>query len=307
MGSRVIDIYFSYGRAKPESEVRDSTVRRSRRCLLFTTNRSSFEPLAQVYGAGKRNGTPTVTPAPGVLPTHGPRADDVADTYNRPMRPVVVFDVNETLLDLAPINEWFAVRYDGAISASQWFSELLRLSFVSAATDRYLPFTSLAADALTSTAVASGFDASHGDADTLGRLMLSLEPHADVREGIRKLANAGFTVAALTNSPQVAAVAQIHHAGLDDLLDPILSVEMVRRFKPHASVYLAAAEQLGVSTSDMAMVAAHDWDIAGAMAAGCRGVFIERGGRPYSPAFAAPSMVARDVSHAADQLIAMAR
>ncbi len=238
---------------------------------------------------------------------HMARADDIAGTYHCAMRPVVVFDVNETLLDLAPINEWFAVRYDGEISASQWFGELLRLSFVSAATDRYLPFTTLAADALTSIAVSGGFDASHGDADTLGRLMLSLEPHADVREGITKLVNAGFTVAALTNSPQVAAVAQLHHAGLDDLLDPIMSVEMVERFKPHASVYRAAARLLNVETADMVMGAAHDWDISGAMAAGCQGVFIERGGRPYSPAFAAPSMVARDVSHAADQLIAMAR
>jgi 2-haloacid dehalogenase len=219
------------------------------------------------------------------------------------MRPVIVFDVNETLLNLEPVRTWFDTRFDGRIVASQWFGELLRLSFVSATTDRYSPFTSLAVDALRTTAATGGIRTSQDDAETLGQLMRSLRPHPDARKGIEDLVRAGFTVAALTNSPQEAANAQLNHAGLDDLLDPILSVEMVRRFKPHASVYRAAAERLGVSLSDMVMVAAHDWDIAGAMAAGCRGTFIERGGRPYSSAFPPPSATARDVVHAADQLI----
>ena len=219
------------------------------------------------------------------------------------MRPVIVFDVNETLLNLEPVRAWFQTRFGGRIEASQWFGELLRLSFVSAATDRYSPFTSLAADALRTTAATGGISTSQDDAETLGRLMRSLHPHPEAREGIENLVRAGFTVAALTNSPQEAANAQLNHAGLDDLIDPILSVEMVHRFKPHASVYRAAAERLGVSLSDMVMVAAHDWDIAGAMAAGCRGVFIERGGRPYSSAFPPPSASASDVVHAANQLI----
>jgi 2-haloacid dehalogenase len=219
------------------------------------------------------------------------------------MRPVIVFDVNETLLDLEPVRTWFHTRFEGRIEASQWFGELLRLSFVSAATDRYSPFTGLAADALRTTASAAGISTSQDDAETLGRLMRNLHPHADAREGIEDLVRAGFTVSALTNSPQEAANAQLNHAGLDNLIDPILSVEMVRRFKPHASVYRAAAERLGVSPSDMIMIAAHDWDIAGAMAAGCRGVFIERGGRPYSSAFPPPSASAGDIAQAAGQLI----
>ena len=218
------------------------------------------------------------------------------------MRPVIVFDVNETLLNLEPVRTWFRARFEGRIEASQWFGELLRLSFVSAATDRYSPFTSLAADALRTTAASDGIGTSQDDAETLGLLMRSLHPHPDARDGIENLVRAGFTVAALTNSPQEAANAQLNHAGLHDLIDPILSVEMVHRFKPHASVYQAAAERLGVPPSDMIMIAAHDWDIAGAMAAGCRGIFIERGGRPYSSAFPPPSSTALDIVHAADQV-----
>ncbi len=216
---------------------------------------------------------------------------------------MIVFDVNETLLDLDPVRAWFLTRFDGAIDASQWFGELLRLSFVSAATDRYSPFTSLASDALVTVAGSIGTSASPNDIETLGRLMRSLNAHDDAVDGIDRLTDAGFSVAALTNSPQDAAIAQLTHAGLDGAINPILSVEMVRRFKPHASVYRAAAERLGVSTSDMVMIAAHDWDIAGAMAAGCEGVFIERGGRPYSQAFPPPTLSASDVLLAATHLI----
>jgi 2-haloacid dehalogenase len=219
------------------------------------------------------------------------------------MKPAVVFDVNETLLDLAPIREWFQGAYDGSVGASEWFGEMLRLSFVSATTDRYLPFTTLAAHALSTTAEARGFVASEDDVEAIGSLMRNLRPHDDARHGIEMLVAAGFTVAALTNSPPEAASAQLRSAGLDDLLGTILTVDMVKRFKPHASVYRAAADRLGVSTTDLVLIAAHDWDIAGAIATGCVGIFIDRGGRPYSPAFAPPSLVAQSIPDAAAQLI----
>lgn len=237
-----------------------------------------------------------------MLDTLSGRHDD-AGLRNVAVMPVIVFDVNETLLDLHSIQEWFDVRFAGEMTASHWFGELLRLSFVSAATDRYVPFTALAAHALSTSASANDVEATADDIETIASLMLTLSPHADSRPGIQGLVDAGFTVAALTNSPQDTASAQLQSAGLDDLLDPIMSVEMVERFKPHASVYRAAARRLNVETSDMVMVAAHDWDIAGAMAAGCKGVFIDRGGRAYSSAFARPSMVARDIRDAAEQLI----
>jgi 2-haloacid dehalogenase len=80
-------------------------------------------------------------------------------------------------------------------------------------------------------------------------------------------------------------------------------VEMVSRFKPHRSVYEAAAEHMDTSTSRMVMVAAHDWDIAGAMAAGLDGVFIERPGQIYSSAFPQATLSALDLNAAATAII----
>ena len=219
------------------------------------------------------------------------------------MEPAIVFDVNETLLDLAPIRSWFSDRFDDEPDASMWFAELLRLSFVSATTDHYTPFPELAGTALAT--VAARFHASIGDGDTshISGVFTTLPPHQEVAEALAVLGEAGFTVAALTNSPLETAEAQLGHAGIAGLFDRIMSVEMVHRFKPHRSVYEAGARSLGVSASDMVMVAAHDWDIAGAIVAGCSGVFIERPGPSFSSAFPSPTISAPDLTIGVERII----
>jgi len=220
------------------------------------------------------------------------------------MAPIIVFDVNETLLDLAPIREWFANRFGDEPTATMWFGELLRLSFVSAAADQYVPFPELAASALATTAERFGASIGDGDISHIGGVLTTLSAHADVIEGLDLLVDAGFKLVALTNSPLETANVQLANAMIADRFDNILSVELVGRFKPHHSVYEAAAAALTVTTSGLVMVAAHDWDIAGAMAAGCTGVYVSRPGQLYSPAFPQPTLVASDITDAANQIAA---
>jgi 2-haloacid dehalogenase len=219
------------------------------------------------------------------------------------MKPSIVFDVNETLLDLSPVRTWFTSRFGGQPDASMWFGELLRLSFVSATTDRYAPFPELAAAALSTTAERAGTSIGDGDISHIVGVFTTLPAYPDVAPGLDLLHGAGFTTAALTNSPQATAETQLAHAGIADRFNRIMSVEMVDRFKPHRSVYEAAARSLGVSASEVTMVAAHDWDVTGAIASGCEGVFITRAGQIYSPAFPEPTLIAVDIEHAAHLII----
>jgi len=219
------------------------------------------------------------------------------------MKPVIVFDVNETLLDLSPIRIWFAERFGEVPDAKLWFTELLRLSFVSAATDRYLPFTTLASSALDTVASDEGTHATADDMARIAGLFTALPPHGDVGPGLDLLKSEGFVLAALTNSPQSTAETQLTNAGISGKFDHIMSVEMVKRFKPHPSVYLGAANSLGVAIGDIIMVAAHDWDISGALTAGARGVFVERPGQSYSSALEPPTIRSRDIHDAATQII----
>lgn len=219
------------------------------------------------------------------------------------MKPFVVFDVNETLLDLAPVRSWFSQHFDDTPTASEWFAELLRLSFVSSVTDKYIPFTDLAGAALGSVAQRRGIALESEDLTTIKGILTTLPAHSDVVNGLTSLADAGFVLAALTNSPLDTANAQLDNAGISRFFDAVMSVDMVKRFKPHRTVYLAATTRLGASPTDTVMVAAHDWDIAGAMAAGLGGVFIERPGQIYSASFPAPTFTASDIAEAAALII----
>ncbi|MEN8238913.1 MAG: haloacid dehalogenase type II [Actinomycetota bacterium] len=219
------------------------------------------------------------------------------------MDTVIMFDVNETLLDLAPVRDWFSQRYVDEPTAAEWFAELLRLSFVSSVTDRYEPFTDLAGAALETVSRRYGVPVAPENLAAIKGILATLPPHNDVVQGLTDLGNAGFTLAALTNSPMATATAQLDNAGIADFFDTVMSVDMVQRFKPHRSVYLQAATNLATAPSDIVMVAAHDWDIAGALSAGLDGIFIERPGQQYSPAFAAPTLIAQDIAAAATPII----
>jgi hypothetical protein len=61
---------------------------------------------------------------------------------------------------------------------------------------------------------------------------------------------------------------QLKHSGLADYFEAAISVEEIKRFKPHRSVYEHAANRLKVTAGELCLVAAHAWDVFGAINAG---------------------------------------
>jgi 2-haloacid dehalogenase len=66
-----------------------------------------------------------------------------------------------------------------------------------------------------------------------------------------------------------------------------------------------AADALGVPVGQLWLVAAHGWDAAGALAAGCRAAFVARPGRLPDPIAPAPDLTGDDLEQVADQLLAL--
>ncbi|HEU4321374.1 MAG TPA: haloacid dehalogenase type II [Acidimicrobiia bacterium] len=215
---------------------------------------------------------------------------------------VIVFDVNETLLSLEPIRDELEVIFGSDPPIGEWFARLLHGSLVANALDQYRPFGDIAAEALISLAARRGLLLRAEDA--LGALapMSSLPPHPDVVPGVQRLAAAGKRMIALTNGSADVATAQIENAGIADSLEAVLSVDTVRRFKPDPAPYHAAADTMGVSISEMVLVAAHDWDCAGAMAAGARAVFVKRPGAIWGMPAPPPERQVTDIERLATAL-----
>ena len=97
---------------------------------------------------------------------------------------------------------------------------------------------------------------------------------------------------------------QLHNAGISDLFERAFSVDAVRRFKPAPDPYRFAARELGVETSGLRMVAAHAWDVVGAMQAGCAAAFVARPGKVLYPLAPAPDITGPDLRTVADEIIA---
>jgi 2-haloacid dehalogenase len=180
---------------------------------------------------------------------------------------------------------------------------MLQLSFVGGLTGQYLDFTTAQRAALEMVALRAGRSVG---AETVRRIvdrMSSLPPHPEVPAALARLRETPLKIAALTNSVQAVAEAQLGNAGLRDLFDAVVSADSVRALKPAAAPYRAAARQFDVDIRQLRLVAAHSWDVSGALAAGARAAFVARPGMVLSPVGAQPDIVGPDIAAVVEQII----
>ena len=218
------------------------------------------------------------------------------------MKRVCVFDVNETLLDLAALDPLFERVFGDASVRGLWFNQMLQSAFVATMTDAYVTFGESAAAALRMTEERQGAEVSEDDRQEILSGLRNLPPHPEVPESLDRLLEAGFRLATLTNSTQEVAEAQIENAGLTDRFEQILSADTAKRLKPAPAPYRMAARALEIPERGMRLVAAHAWDVAGALRAGCAAAFVAR--QPFDPLVERPDVVGADLAEVADGIIA---
>ena len=217
---------------------------------------------------------------------------------------VSVFDVNETLLDLGALDHRFGRVFGDAAVRWEWFQQVLQSALVATVTGSYSDFGTVGGAALEMTAARRGMGLSDEDRrDILGG-MRELPPHPEVPEALDRLRDAGIRLAALTNSTEEVANAQLSNAGIADRFEQILSADTVKRLKPAPEPYRAAAKSLAIGIEEVRLVAAHAWDVAGAMRAGCAAAFVARPGMVLDPLVQMPDVVGSDLNEVASLIIA---
>ena len=215
----------------------------------------------------------------------------------------IVFDVSETLLDPSALDPHFTRAFGDSSVREQWLEQMIQSALVSTILGQYMNFGSVAGMALDMLTLRHGIELSDQDREAIVDGMASLPAHGEVPAALQSLRDAGLRLAALTNATQKLAETQLTGAGLDGYFDAVLSVETVRRFKPAVEVYEMAAERLGEPGDRLRLVAAHDWDVAGALNAGWRAAFVARPGKIIAPQARSPDILGGDMTEVAEQIL----
>lgn len=219
---------------------------------------------------------------------------------------LLVFDINETLLDLEPLDEVFVGLTGSPAARREWFDLLIHTALTLTAAGQYRSFAEIAGASASAVAARYGKRATEADRAAIGAALRSLPPHPEVAAALGRLREQGFRLAALGNSPLAAVERQLANASIAGLFDQAFSAEQVTALKPAPAPYRQVLEFYRVEPRDAVMVAAHGWDIAGADAVGMRTAFLSRPGQALLPGGPGPTWSASNLAAFADQMSAEA-
>lgn len=224
----------------------------------------------------------------------------------RKTRPkVLFFDVNETLLDLTPMEQTIGKALGGnAELLALWFTTMLQYSLVTSASGHYKPFGHIGAATLQMVAANNNIKISEENArEIVHNAMQNLPPHPEVKEALSKLKKAGYKLVAFTNSSNKGLQCQFKNAELTSYFDKRLSVEDSGKFKPFTDTYTWGAHQMNVQLEECMLIAAHGWDVAGALWAGWRAAFVSRPKKQLFPLAPKPEIEEHNLIKVADVLV----
>ena len=210
----------------------------------------------------------------------------VESTVNFSGPKVMVFDVYETLLDMSEVERKINALTDSKRGYPIWFELFMEYCFVDNSLDTFHDFISIAKVTLQMAGNMLGKSISSREANDLLELLKHLPVHEEVQSGLSQLNDLGYTIIALTNAPEKTVCERMERTGLISYFETVLSAETVKKYKPERKVYEWAVQKLNVKASDMLMITAHGWDIAGASNAGMKTAFVKRDKKllyPLSP------------------------
>ena len=220
------------------------------------------------------------------------------------MKPsTIFFDVNETMLDMSPLKKKINNLLGSSKGFSIWFVMLLQYSLVDNCTNIYHDFIAIANATLDMAAKALNKSISDKEKKEALSTIKELSAYPDVAIGLKILKQNGFRLATLTNSPLTTLTAQLKNSNLSEYFEATLSVDTIKKYKPSLETYKWAAQQLSINVGDAMLVAAHGWDIAGALQAGMQAAFVERKGQSLYPLSTKPQLIGKDIEDVANKIV----
>ncbi|MFN2476986.1 MAG: haloacid dehalogenase type II [Chthoniobacterales bacterium] len=217
----------------------------------------------------------------------------------------VALDVIGTLFRIQPLDGKLQKIGLAPSSLEIWLPRVLRDAFGLESAGAFESFPTIASGTLAGLMSERGLEPDDSAIAQVIESIAELPAFPDVEPGLRAIRSAELRVAVLTNGTQSTTKKMLQHAGLGDLIDEVISVDDVRHWKPNSAVYLHAAGVLKVAPDELALIAAHDWDIDGASRAGLTTGYIARKQPRCSSAMRQPDVSGADLTEVVEQLLAL--
>jgi 2-haloacid dehalogenase len=192
-----------------------------------------------------------------------------------------VFDAYGTLFDVASAAQACRnlIGENAEPLAVLWREKQLQYTWLRAVQGHHADFWQVTGDALDFALERLGLQ---GEAlrQQLMSLYLTLAPYPEVPDVLARLKTAGLRVAILSNGSPHMLHSAVTGAGLDGLIDTVLSVEEVGVYKPHSKVYQLALDRLSLAAPAISFQSSNGWDAYAASAFGMKVVWCNRFGQP---------------------------
>ncbi len=221
--------------------------------------------------------------------------------------PLIVFDVNETLLDLATMEPTFERIFRDKGAMRLWFANLIMYSSALTVAGCYVPFTDIGSAVMKMLADTRGIRIEDADKKELLEKFSTMPPYPEVPPALQQLRAAGFRLFTLTDNLPEVQTRQLEHGGIADLFERRFSADGVKHHKPSRQAYAYVERELGIEPSQLCLIACHTWDTLGAVAAGWEAALVKRTGNDVLGVGPQLQIVGANVNDVADQLIAQHR
>jgi len=190
----------------------------------------------------------------------------------------LAFDAYGTLFDVYSVGALSEELFPGQGTPLTllWRAKQLQYSTLRSLMGRHATFWQVTEDGLVYAAKSLGLDLTTAKRERLMDAYLTLTAFPDVKPGLEALKRAGLRVAIMSNGEPKMLQAAAESAGIDQILDDIISVEDIKVFKPKPEVYGLIQKHLPGPQSAIGFVSSNSWDIAGAASAGLTTFWIQR-------------------------------
>jgi 2-haloacid dehalogenase len=216
-----------------------------------------------------------------------------------------VFDAYGTLLDVdAAAREaaaepgMEALKENWLPIAKGWRERQLRYSWLCSMMGKYDDFWELTIRALDTTLEEHALASNDKVRARLLSLYSELSAYQEVPEVLANLKAAGHRLAVLSNASPSMLVKALDAAGISEWFDELLSVDVLKCYKPTPAVYQLIPERFDCKPSDVTFFSSNNWDVSGAGAVGFKTIWVNRTGVAWDNLPGKPDIIVNSISEA---------